>query len=388
MSGRPTVVQFGAGAIGRGFLGQLWTEAGFEVVYIDVSPPLIEALNTREGYPLRLADNDGVSDLWIAAVRALPAADTGAVAREIVDCAFVCTAVGANVFTKLAPVIASGIEQRTKTGGLVLNVLCCENENRASERLRAAVQAALPDDPCLFAYADERTGFVDASVGRMVPPPTPELLAEDSLLILSEPYKELPIDGTAWRGPIPGIPGLLPKANFPGYVARKLFTHNGAHALLAYHGFQRGCEYIWQALEDPFIHTELLGYWQETGDALIAAFGFDPEEQRAHEADLLRRFANRALGDTVARVGRDPKRKLRGDDRLFGAGRLCLQIKPDTIPVHVCRAIAAALRFDAPGDPTAAEVRAAVETLGAAAALATLSGLATGDPLIQAAVAG
>jgi len=38
---------------------------------------------------------------------------------------------------------------------------------------------------------------------------------------------------------------------------------------------------------------------------------FDEENQRRHTDDLLRRFSNKYLGDTVYRVGRDIQRKIR-----------------------------------------------------------------------------
>jgi mannitol-1-phosphate 5-dehydrogenase len=396
MSERPTVVQFGAGAIGRGFLGQLWSQAGYEVVYVDINRETVAALNQRRHYPLRLVSNDGSRDIEIGPVRGYdlrehPVSIPAALAR----CAFACTAVGVNAFLSLAPLIGKAVAARAAivrnrwepVPEVPLNIICCENQQHAASELRKACAAAVPPSDMARGYFASHIGFVDASVGRMVPPPTPELLAEDRLLIAAEPYAELPIDGDAWLGPVPPIPGLLPKSNFAAYVARKLFTHNGGHAVLAYHGFMRGHNYIWQALEDPFIRAELLGFWDETGAALIAAYGFDPAEQRAHEADLLRRFANRALGDTVVRVGRDPKRKLRADDRLVGAGLLCLQTRPDTIPSRVCHAIAAGLRFEAPDDPTAGEVRTAVQERGAANALATFTGLSVDAPLIRAVAA-
>src|SRR5262249_10510069 len=115
------------------------------------------------------------------------------------------------------------------------------------------------------------------------------------------------------------------------------------------------------------------------GAALIAAYGLDEQEQRAHEADLLRRFRNRALGDTVARVARDPARKLRRDDRLVGAALPCLE--EGIRPGHAARATAAAPRYDPPDDPTAALVREAVERGGVRGALAALSGVPAESPL-------
>lgn len=370
--GLPTVVQFGAGAIGRGFLGQLWAEAGFETVFVDVDAALVGLLNARRSYPLRLVDNENRQNLTIGPVRAVSGQDQPNVVRELARCAFACTAVGVHAFEALAGTLAAGIAARARFGEQhVFNVVCCENQNGAANLLRAAVKAALPSgDDLARAYLADYAGFVDASVGRMVPAPSAETREEDPLLVAAEPYAELPIDGAAWLGPLPDVAGVQAKRPFAGYVARKLFTHNGGHAALAYVGHARGHEYIYQAAADPELVSLLRGFWDETGTALVRAHGLDPAEQREHENDLLRRFANRALGDTVARVARDPARKLRGEDRLVGAALLCLA--QGVSPVHVAHVIAAALHYEA----------VAVAQKGVRGALGDLGGLENDSPLL------
>ena len=43
-------VHFGAGNIGRGFVGLLLHEAGYEVVFSDVAAPLVDAINAASEY--------------------------------------------------------------------------------------------------------------------------------------------------------------------------------------------------------------------------------------------------------------------------------------------------------------------------------------------------
>ncbi|MES2463320.1 MAG: hypothetical protein V4671_22325 [Armatimonadota bacterium] len=392
MKSGPLIVQFGAGAIGRGFLAYLWTQGGCNVRFVDVDAVMVEALNRRGSYPIRIT-GDASPQRWVPRISAVLANDISTITLSLSACEFACTAVGVNSFSALAPVIAAGIakrcdsliepvseEERREHWQLhPLNVLCCENQKGAGSILREAVEQHLPDTVHVREFFQNHVAFVDASVGRMVPPPTPELLAEDSLLILAEPYAELPIDGNAWIGPVPPIPGLLPKTNFAGYVARKLFTHNGGHALLAYEGYQRGYEFIWQAAEDAELAAELRGYWNEVGAALIRAYGFPPDEQRRHEADLLQRFRNRALGDTVSRVGRDVARKVRPDDRLVGAALLC--IDQGVEPEFASRAIAAAYAYDVTDDPTAPLIQQVIRSKGISVALAEYSQIDVSSPL-------
>lgn len=44
------LVLFGAGKIGRSFVGQLFSRSGYEVVFVDILKPVIEALNKRGIY--------------------------------------------------------------------------------------------------------------------------------------------------------------------------------------------------------------------------------------------------------------------------------------------------------------------------------------------------
>ncbi len=91
LSERPTAVVFGAGSVGRGFLGQLFTESGYEVVFVDVDAPLVAALTERRAYTLRLSGIDKVEDLVVSPVRAVDGRETAAVAQEVAPTAWVAT---------------------------------------------------------------------------------------------------------------------------------------------------------------------------------------------------------------------------------------------------------------------------------------------------------
>lgn len=323
MNNRPSVVQFGAGAIGRGFAGQLWSDSGFDVVFVDLDVAMVDALNGRGSYPLRLVDGDRVDNRQIGPVRAIDGRDTAGVEAALASCAFAATAIGGDHFSKLAPRFAA-VER-----ALPLNIVLCENRTGAAEIMRDALgETRAP------------VGCCAAEVGRMVPVPTDALRAEDPLLILAEPFVPLIVDRSGWLGPVPDLAGVRFVDDLSLAHARKLFTHNGGHFVLACLGAARGMTYLADAARDPELVDALQGFWSETGAAIVAATGGDMDEQRAFEADLLHRFRNRALGDTVERVARDPLRKLRPDDRLVGAAALC--VAHGIEPVHCRRAIAAA----------------------------------------------
>ncbi|GAG14331.1 unnamed protein product, partial [marine sediment metagenome] len=154
------------------------------------------------------------------------------------------------------------------------------------------------------------------------------------------------------------------------------------HAACAYLGFLEGHALIWQAMESDVPRETALGAMRESGRALLSTYEgeWTEGEMEEHIRDLARRFGNRALGDSVYRVGRDLPRKLAPDDRLIGALRL--QLAAGVEPANTMKAVAAALRFRAVDEssemfPADAEFAAFIETEGGRAALAKCAGLDT-----------
>lgn len=382
-----TAIQFGAGNIGRGFIAQLFHESGCEVVFVDVAPDVVQALNARRAYTIHIV-GPGAQDVPITHVQALNGRDRDAVAAGVAACEIACTAVGVGALPHVAPNLAAGLTLRHRRGGGPLNILICENLRDASDYLRRLVAAHLPEAERGTILA--KTGFVQAVVSRMVPlQAEPHAQAQrrtevgletgDSLAIRVEAYKRLPVDAKAIVGALPRIVGVEPVANFEAHVERKLYTHNCAHATIGYLGWPRGLIYGYEALKEPTIRAMLNTVLRETGTALIRKHGFAPDEHAAHVADLLERFANVELGDTCFRLARDPIRKLAPDDRLVGAARLCED--QGVTPEALAEVIAEALRFAAPEDPSAVELQRRIAEEGLETVLQTVCGIAPDEDL-------
>lgn len=367
-----TAVQFGAGKIGRGFLGQLFTESGYDVVFVDVVEKVIQEINRRRSYTIRIA-GETVEEVEIRGIRGIDGRDREAAAQAFAEADIACTAVGVNYLADIAPTIALGVQKRVDAGNAVpINVIICENLSHASDHLRGLVRESLPAK--YHEVVEKRVGFVESVVSRMVRDQTAEELARDPLLIVVEPYKRLPVDKRGFIGEIPEIVGLEPRDNFQAYVDRKLFTHNLGHAASAYFGYLRGLGYLYECMADQEIRNAAAAALAETGRALIQKHGFSPDEHQAHIDDLLSRFANRNMGDQVLRVGRDPIRKLGPEDRLVGGARLALEY--GIFPTNVCKAIAAALQFDPEEDEAAQELQVRIREIGAAGVLRELCRIA------------
>ncbi len=318
------LVQFGAGNIGRSFIGQLFARSSHEVVFVDVSGALVRALNEKKEYRLVVKRNDREDEIIpVRNVRAVDGTDADAVARELADADFAATSVGKNALRFVFPNLARGIALRGKTHpGRPLDIIIAENIHGGAAYFSKELASLLPPDFPL----GERIGLVETSIGKMVPIMRAEDLETDPLWVFSEEYNELIVDGSGFRGPLPAIPSLKPVADIGAYVDRKLFVHNMGHAAVAYLGHARDASlvFIWQALELPDVAEGAERAMRQSAAALVAEYPavFTRESLGAHIADLLYRFRNRALGDTMFRVGRDLGRKLDKSDRLIGAALL------------------------------------------------------------------
>ena len=372
-------IMYGAGNIGRGFIGKVFSDSGYEVCFLDIMQDVIDEMNRRGEYTVRIVSNEGETDTTVRPVRAVNSTTEQAV-QEIADCDIMATAVGVNILPRVAPAIARGVIARMEQSGRPLNIILCENQLEVDVLMRGWLYACFNDEQ--KKWADENLGLVEPSIGRMVPPLTPEEKAKDSLLICVEPYCQLPVDKAAFKGEIPDLVGLVPYTPFGFYIKRKLFLHNMGHAMVAYFAYQQGIEYIWQAVEHKEVYDLARKAMKGSGEALIRQYG---EEMRANVEenidDLLFRFGNKALKDTVARVGGDLVRKLRRNDRLVGAALYCIEQGVD--PEPIVEGIRAALKFDRAEDVSAPELQKALKEQGIDYVLEHYMGLKPDEPLFK-----
>ncbi len=365
-------VQYGAGNIGRGFIGQLFSAAGYTVCFIDVNTALIENLNRDHRYPVTIVEPDGDTDLWVENVYGVHGADLPAVMNTIAHADLMATAVGVNIFPKILPLIAEGLRKRWAMQNFEpFNIIICENLLDADAYMRRELIALLaPAEQRLF---EMYVGLSEASIGRMVPVMTEAMQRGNPLRVCVERYCQLPIDKAAFKGPLPQVPNLHPFAPFEYFIRRKLFVHNMGHALVAYLGAREGHATIGQAMQTPVIKLIAQRAMTEAAYALSRHFSIPLHEILDHISDLLLRFANQRLGDTIARVGRDTLRKLSKNDRFIATLQLC---ETEGIPpVYISIGLAAGLLFENPDDPGTATLRDHVEKEGPATTLATMCGL-------------
>ncbi len=311
------MVLFGAGKVGRSFIAQLFNRAGYEVVFVDIDHRVIDALNKRGEYDVVIKSDTGDEVIKVRNVRGLLATDEEKVAEELATADIAATAVGKNALLKIAPLIAAGLAMRhEKYGNFPLDIILAENLRDAAETVHAEVQKHLPEG----IKAEDMAGLVETSIGKMVPIMPAAVNEHDPLTVWAEPYNILILDKRAFKNKIPEVEGLAPKEHMKAWVDRKLFIHNLGHAAAAYYGnfHYPDKRYMWEIMAHEDVRAHAHAAMEQAADALIDRYPheFMKRDLDEHIDDLLRRFANKALGDTVFRVGRDLYRKLAPDDRL------------------------------------------------------------------------
>ena len=359
-------IQFGAGNIGRGFIGAVLSEAGYHVVFADVNELVVNKINEDGKYTVAIMDTECTEQV----ITNISAVDSRSpeLAKEIAQAQIVTTAVGLGILPRIAGALAAGIAERHAQGNTeTLNVVACENGLRASSQLKDHVYSHLTDEQ--KAYADEYIGFPDCSVDRIVPP----IKSENPIDVVVEKFYEWNVERASIKGEVPQIAGMNLADNLIAYIERKLFTLNTGHAITAYLGKLKGHKTIADSIADEQIYTVVKAAMQESGEGLVAKYGFDHDAHFAYIDKIIGRFKNPHLQDDVTRVGREPLRKLSANDRLIKPTMTAREHGFAT--PHLVLGIGAALHYDNAEDPQSVQLQQAIAEVGVAKAFEQFSGV-------------
>ena len=367
-------VHFGAGNIGRGFIGLLLSKAGYHVTFVDVAAPLVEDINALGKYNVEIFGEDKKIEVDnVSAINSNENLD--ALLDAIVDADIVTTAIGPNILKFIAPNIAKGLTKRIATNKTPLNIIACENMVGGSTVLKNFVYENLA-----YNVKDEVAkliGFPDAAVDRIVPAQK----NDEKLLVKVEAYAEWDVDSKGVVGKLPEIKGMTLVDDLNAYIERKLFTVNTGHASIAYLAYQRGIQDISTAMKDAEVLNAARGVWAETSALLIDKYGFDAAKHKAYVETAEKRFANPYLSDEVTRVARGPKRKLSPKDRLISPAVQLIERGKN--PVNLAKVAAAAFKFDFEGDAETVEIQNYIKENGIDAAITFYTGLAADSKLFK-----
>ncbi|HEM6386788.1 TPA: mannitol-1-phosphate 5-dehydrogenase [Streptococcus suis] len=305
-------VHFGAGNIGRGFIGEILFENGFEIAFVDVNETIIDALNQRHAYEIEIAE-EGQRHIAVSGVRGINnRLNPEEVVTALATADFVTTAIGPNILPFIAGLVAQGIEARREAGNTQpLDVLACENMIGGSAFLYEEVKKHLSEEG--LAYAAEFVGFPNAAVDRIVPAQS----HEDPLFVVVEPFNEWVVETQGMKNPNLKLEGVHYEADLEPFIERKLFSVNSGHVTSAYTGAHFGATTILEALQNPEVKSKVEAVLAEIRSLLIAKWNFDEQALVDYHKVIISRFENPYIVDDISRVARTPIRKLGYDERFI-----------------------------------------------------------------------
>jgi mannitol-1-phosphate 5-dehydrogenase len=366
-------VQFGAGSIGRGLIGDLLHDTGYEVVFLDIGKEIIDQINSTGSFDLYLIDQNYAKKTINRARAVSSIEDRNTAIEETATADIITTAVQSENLKHIAPLLAAGLATRHERGGSRINVLACENAMRNGELLRSEILklevipeevldaiAAFPNtavDRLVLASNRDGNGVIDVG-------DTHELVIEKSKL--ADPAVE-PITGAIY------VQDVLP------YVDRKLYIINCGHAWAGYIGHLSGYTIMQDVLDNDEIREGMRQAMLESAALVRHKYGFPEDELEAYVDFAIRRFRTPGVVDTIARVCRSPIRKLQPEERLVGPAAQCEALG---LPHgHLVEGIAAVFKFNNPYDEQSRELLEDVELHGITEAISHYTYLGPETPL-------
>lgn len=307
-------VHFGAGNIGRGFVACFLHNSGYEVVFADVMPNIVDQLNSEKSYKVIEVGAEGTVEETITNYRAINSrTNPDELVDEIATADVVTCSVGPNILKFIAPAIAQGIQKRSDDLK-PLSVIACENMINATTALAEHIKDPKNTPEDMLEAHNRRARYANSAIDRIVPAQEPDA----GLSVKLEKFYEWVVEKLPFEGEHPPIDGINWVDHLEPYIERKLYTVNTGHATAAYHGYNRKKRTVYDALQDKEIMAEVKKALANTSDLITSKHSTSEEEQAAYVKKIISRIGNPHLEDVVERVGRAPLRKLGRKERFIG----------------------------------------------------------------------
>jgi mannitol-1-phosphate 5-dehydrogenase len=370
---------FGAGNIGRGFLGVLLRQSDFEVRFVDINADHVNLINRHREYPVFVCSSTGVTEQTVSDVSALHFSDEDHLIKAVCDSDIVMTAVGRNALQHVAQPIAKGLYERHRRGGQThLVVVACENVRDNTTYLADFVHQVMGDEN--WDVIRDSVSFPNCIVDRIVPNTKPD--SDHPLATIVEDYFQFVVDENQLQEAFPDVTGVDVVPNVSAKLDQKLFTLNMAHGIVGYYGVFRGHHYVHEAITDPDILELVMGALGEVEDVVTKTHPtISKDNQSAYARRIVERFRNPHLKDELTRVVSQPKRKLGRDERLVLPARIL--VEQGGLPAHLATGIASGFHFRNDRDSQAMELASAITSRGIGVVMSDVAGLELTHPLSQ-----
>lgn len=294
-------LHFGAGNIGRGFIGELLSKSGYHVTFVDINEAIVNDLKKRDTYTIKVLDQE-IEEVEISYFDALNiASEKEEIYNKIGEVELITTSIGPNVLPIIAKDIAEGLKRKVAAGNTkLLDIIACENMIEGSDFLKQEIFKYLSEEEQDF--VNKYVGFPNSAVDRIVPAQK----HDDVLLVEVEKFCEWVVEGEKIKvEDNKNIEDVHYVEDLNPFIERKLFTVNTGHAALSYIANYLGIENVSDGAKDSKVREDFIAVLEETSALLVKKWGFDKEDMTAYRNKTIKRFENPRIVDNVSRkIGR------------------------------------------------------------------------------------
>lgn len=365
-------VMIGAGATGRGHIGLMLYQHGWHVSFVDKRHDLVELLRSSGGYNVELLGKKK-QVVRVENCDFFHISEIDKISKAVGRADLVCTSVFDQNLSDVASFLLPALKTRRAGGNHEpLHVICCENMMESSETLKKHVYALADEN--MHSWLDAYVAFPNSMISRIVPQPE-----KGKIDLIAEDYNEWTVDAGAMRSDLE-LKVLQPVNNQTAYLERKLFIHNGGHAVCGYMGFHFGHRYIHEAVADKRVASTVVHALDELGAVVLHKYPFFGKAViEKYKADLAVRGAVVEIRDEILRVVRDPVRKLSPRERLVAPA---LYAQSQNLSFKwLALGIAAILRYSHPSDTQSQELTAQLKNAGLKKVLEEICEISSGTRL-------
>ncbi|MCI1966953.1 MAG: mannitol-1-phosphate 5-dehydrogenase [Oscillospiraceae bacterium] len=368
-------VHFGAGNIGRGFIGYLLSKSNYDITFIDISEDLVRDINRLGKYKVISLGGEKTEET-VSGIRAVGLNDENGLAKAIENADLVTLSIGANHLQATGKVLRKALQERRRANPeQPLDVVACENALFATDMLRESVEDGADAD--FKTYLSAKVGFPNCAVDRIVP--NTSLKKESPIDVAVEDFYEWDLESGKVKVN-KNIQGVNYVENLAPYLKRKIFLLNGAHALISYAGYRKQFHYVHEAIRDEEILAAVQNFHREAAEALHLEYSMEERSLKQYSEKLVGRFRNQYLQDELTRVGRDPVRKLSGNDRLVSPLLMC---QKHGVPFDgIVYAVAMGFTYNWEKDPKAVEIQTGIKENGLENTVSRITGLDQKNALV------
>lgn len=366
------VIIVGAGRLGKGFVGETFFNAGWNIAFLDNDPQVIDELNKEGFYDVRVHTTDDVFVNKIDGYKAFVTDEECSVMDSFLETDLLMLPLYPEDFEESAKYLAKCFDKQFEVDPSAKKTLIClTNKNHIIDQITGYFRENLGSEEAKE-WFDSNVAVRDSIVRRSTDAETTY-----STDLVTTAVAALIIQGPVYSD-FSDVKWLDVRENVEMLKDIKVFTINGPHAATAYYGYLKGYDDIVTAQADPDVAALIKAVHDATVHAVLFEYPVTREEIR--ELEYLPKAKNE-MPDAIYRVGYDPIRKVGPQDRFMGVITLCEKygINYDGI----AKALACAFAYSEPADESAMTLQKDIAKDGIRATVAKYVGRDQKDEVVD-----